>query len=111
MAGQQVEVGAAKISRNGEIDALQGALVAAIEKGFAGNVRLEASRNGGQRASDDLDRLDQQAIKHSLNEQLRLQNELLSYNQKIFFILSRTHVLKSLKQRFLDFWHRLRHTK
>jgi hypothetical protein len=111
IAEQQVEVGTAKISRNGEIDALQGALVAAIEKGFGGNVRLETSRNGGQRASGDQDGLDQQTIKHSLDEQLRLQNELLSYNQKIFFILSRTHVLKSLKQRFLDFWHRLRHTK
>jgi hypothetical protein len=81
-----------------------------LKKG-SGRSQRETAINGTQRASGEQGVLDKEAIKQSLDEQMRLQNELLSYNRKIFLILSQTHVLKSASQRFVDFWYRQRREK
>lgn len=105
-AEQEAETRLGTDFTNPEIARFQGAVVAAIEKGLSGRFQRENSAHGGLHATGEPDRLGQHTIKEKLDEQLRLQNELLSYNRKMFLILSRTHALKSAKERFLDFWFR-----
>jgi hypothetical protein len=105
MAGteRQEETDERRRSQNGDLAAFQGAVVEAIERSLGG-YQVKSSSGGNTVTPQTGVSLDAESIRHGLDEQLRLQNELLSYNRKIYRILSQTHVLKSATQRFFDFW-------
>lgn len=99
---EQAEARQAKVSGNGEVPALQSAVVAAAEKSATSRDQQFMAGNG--KSSGENGVVDHEALRQFLAEQLQLQNEMLSYNRKIFLLLSRAHVFKSATRRFVDFW-------